>query len=533
MTTNTAVAAKAGNLSDDDYHQFVDRFRARAHARIQKNVLFTTDADNLWEIYLDSFPEDQRQHHNCHACRRFIQAYGNIVAIGEDGVVHPLLWEEGDADSPSSSVAILNLCRAVQKAKVTGVFLSSEPVWGQHITGIWRHMSVENPKVFSHPLYKAHQVAAEKATEYATVSKCLSEFTIDQLEEAVRILQADALDRTEKVLGQALWLRDLKKMQASAVGMNRKNLLWRAVATAPSGFCHPRASMISTLLDDLAAGLPFETVSERWTKKMHPLRYQRPTAPPKDGAIQQAEEVVGKLGTAGSLARRFATLQELPVRLWTPAPAGAGPKPGGSVFGHLRAATPSPSVTLPEQRLTWEKFAATVLPTTDRIEFHVPLRSQLYVVFTTAVNDDAPPILQWDAPERRNPFAWYVWHGGSPPHQFGLLRDSWVDVLALTEKPPHFYDTTAFTHHSRGLVLILNGAEDTQNSGSGIFPECLLSEYHGIRSVIEAHSRKDVVQPASGQKAQGLLLDKGNGWNALLRVTTKGKSALYRLDRWD
>lgn len=532
MTTNTTIAAaKAGNLDDDGYHQFVDRFRARAHARIQENVLFTTDADNLWEIYLDSFPEDQRQHHNCHACRRFIQTYGSITSIDENGVSHPLLWEESDAD-PNTAGAIYRMCKAVERAKVTGVFLSSEPVWGQHVTGVWRHLSVENPKVFKHPLYAAHQVAAEKKTEYATVSKCLSEFTIEQLEEAVRILEADALDRTEKVLGQAVWLRDLKNFTGR--GNIFRNKIWLAVATAPSGFCHPRASMISTLLDDLAAGLPFGTISERWQKKMHPLRYQRPTAPPKDGAIRQAEEVVAKLGTAGSLARRFALLAELPVRLWTPAPAAPMVAPTGGVFARLRPSTASPAVTLPEQRQTWEKFAATVLPTADRIEYHVPLTSQNYVVLTTAVNEDAPPIFQWDSLEQRNPFAWYVWYGGSPAHQFSLSRDSWVDVLALTEKPPHFYDTT-MAHHERGIILVLQGAQDTKNHGSGIFPETLRAEYHAIKSVIEAHSTRDVVQPApAGQLAQGLVLDKGRAWDrALLRVTTKGKTALYRLDRWD
>jgi hypothetical protein len=527
-----AAGAKTGNLDDQDYNGFLHRFAERAAARIQNNVLFTTDVQNLWDIYLDSFHEESRQHHNCHACQRFIETYGGIVTIGTDGVSHPILWEKTDGTSDLAD-PIGRMCDAVAKAKVTGVFLSSEKVWGQPVTGIWRHLSVENPKVFTHALYKAHQVAAEKTTEYATVSKCLSEFTLDQLEEAVRILDADALDRSEKTLGQAVWLRDLARARMERRPRQRTAITWLAVATAPTGFCHPRASMISTLLDDLAVGMSFEEVAARWQKKMHPLRYQRPQALPKDGAIKAAEEIVAKLGTAGSLARRFALLEDVPVRLWTPAPPAAPVTPAGGVFGRLRPSTQSPSVTLPEQRMTWEKFASSVLPTADRLEFGVPREPQNYGVFTTAVNPDAPPIFQWDSPDRRNPIAWYVWMGGSPAYQFGLTVGSWVDVLAITEKPPHLYDTK-IAHHNRGLMLVLQGAKDTKNKGSGIFPECLLSDYHPIKSVIEKFSNTDMVGAApEGQLAQGLILDKGHPWNTLLRITSKGKTALYRLDRWD
>ena len=528
-----AAGAKTGNLDDQDYHSFLQRFAARAAARITNHTLFTTDVQNLWDVYLSAFEGDARQHHTCHACRKFIETYGGLVSIGESGAIHSLLWEASDPQDAGLSHGIELMSIAVEKAKVTGVFLSSEKVWGQPVTGIWRHLSVQNPEVFKHPLYAAHQVMAEKKTEFATVSKCLSEFTPEQLEEAVRILEADALDRSEKTLGQAVWLRDLARARMERRPKERTAITWLAVATAPAGFCHPRTSMISTLLDDLAAGISFQSVAQRWHEKMHPLRYQRPQAPPKDGAIKAAEELVAKLGTAGSLARRFALLEDVPTRLWTPNTAAGPATKAGTVFGHLRQATQSPPITLPEQRMTWEKFAANVLPTADRIQFLVPAQSQGYGVFTIAANPDAPPILQWDSLERRNTLAWYLWHGGSPPHQFGLLRGSWVDVVAITEKPPHFYDTN-ITHHERGLMLVLKDAKDTKNSGSGLFPETLLSEYHAIRSVIEAASRLDVVQAApAGQLAQGLLLDKGASWNCLLMVTSKGKSAHYRLDRWD
>ena len=110
------------------------------------------------------------------------------------------------------------------------------------------------------------------------------------LAQALKLLKSEALYRSEKVLGQAQWLYDLHRALPSR--RNRDHVLWRAVAAAPAGFCHPRSSMIGTLLEDLAAGMPFDDVSRRFAEKMHPLLYQRPQAAPSAGNIAQAEKIV-------------------------------------------------------------------------------------------------------------------------------------------------------------------------------------------------------------------------------------------------
>ena len=59
----------------------------------EQSVLFVTDVDKelLWTTYLDSFAPDEKQEHNCNACRSFIRQYGNIVAIINDRTVS--LWD--------------------------------------------------------------------------------------------------------------------------------------------------------------------------------------------------------------------------------------------------------------------------------------------------------------------------------------------------------------------------------------------------------------------------------------------------------
>ena len=86
----------------------------------------------------------------------------------------------------------------------------------------------------------------------------MGEFTREHLETALTLLKTDSLYRSEKVLGQTEWLHGLHVARAAAHGSAANaNVVWRAVATAPAGFCHPRSSMIGTLLEDIAAGKDF------------------------------------------------------------------------------------------------------------------------------------------------------------------------------------------------------------------------------------------------------------------------------------
>lgn len=43
--------------------------------------LTNVNKDELWDCYINSYPEDERQSHTCNCCRQFIKPYGNVVAI--------------------------------------------------------------------------------------------------------------------------------------------------------------------------------------------------------------------------------------------------------------------------------------------------------------------------------------------------------------------------------------------------------------------------------------------------------------------
>jgi hypothetical protein len=266
---------------------------------------------------------------------------------------------------------------------------------------------------------------------------------------------------------------------------------------------------------------------------MHPLRYQRPQAAPSAGNIAEAERVVEKLGIARSLERRFARPDEVDA-IWRPMSLAGGLMTPGGVFGHLvpKEAREPATMALPAATMTWVKFARDVLPTAETIAYFVEDRPSSFAAFVTAVHADAPPILQWDREDRRNPVSLYFWHGGSMPGQFGLAGNCYHKVNAITLNPCHWYGAS-LPHQGEGVFFLLDGARETRMAGNALFPEILKSELHAVRPTIETYSQKAEIVGIDGPMAAGIGLRKGQPWAARLRVTSAGTVREYRLDRWD
>lgn len=529
-----------------------------AMGRENETPLFTTDAADLASVYLKSLPVAIRQHYNCTCCKRFLNVYGNLVTITDKGEKQSLLWEFEDVGGIEQTFyeVVRNLRKEVIRANVTGVFLSSDKTWGtplSHVraTGdVWSHLHVERKNIYTPPsLLTVDQVMAEKREDYDILQRALTEFSLDVATEAVRVLESDALSSSGKGIEIARWFADLQKRYKTVHSSNRSNLLWFIVATAPVGFYHVCNTIVGTLLADLAAGYSFEDVKQRWEKKTHPLQYQRPTTM-KEGTLNRAEEIVKQLGCVDSFPRRFATTADLNYYLWAPSATEVGSEveadKGASIglFTHLRKQKEKrdrlwDKVVLPPKTMTWEKFRYEILPTAAEIKFHVPVGRAAYFGLVTAVNPNAPPILQWDGVEGlpRNPVSWFHEHGGSIPSRWNLRPGEWVSVNAVLETPAMWQTPERFAERYGGkAMLLLEGARNVAyEQGGAFFPEFLRSEFREVRSVMEQWALSHVVAGIDEGDANGVALEKiGWGYDVCLRVTSlSGASSDYRLDRWE
>ena len=489
------------NLYDQDYRATVNRINNRFAAIQSDDPLFVVEPrSDLWLTYLNTFEAYERQYHNCNECRKFIERFGGIVTITPEGEVVSALWNPAHT-SHAESIAFGRLQALVERSPIKGVFVSDEETLGTPVTGLWRHFAVKNNDVWTSRVQTASQRAAEKSEDFKNVKRALGEFTLKQLELAVEFLESDALYRADKVIGPARFLADLKRTYRK-----QDNLIWRAVATAPAGYCHPRSSMIGTLLEDIQAGKDFEDVKRAFAAKMNPLQYMRPTAAPSAGNIAQAEKLFEQLGFARSLERRFAAWEEVPS-IWV-----AKPEKKQGVFGHLHNERPIASIG-GSTNITWTKFQRDILPKAEQIDVLVPY-SGPFTAVTTAVHPDAPPLFKWN-----HSLAWYMYAYPSRATQFNLQANQWTPVIAIAQ---------TFDGGQR-VLLMLRGARDLRGAHTGIFPENLRPELHSVRSTIEAHAGRATARGTG--TANGLMFS--NGSPVTVRVRTARTTQTYNLDRWE
>lgn len=541
--TTTTSTVKVINRESDCYPEFSMMLKDEFTKKMKEDIpLFTTDIEDLFEIFLNNLPSEARQHYTCNACRHFVNKYGKLVTINDKGEMKPVMW---DFDAPGifkKSVSMMN--KAVLKSNIRGMFFTDVNILGQPITGEWTHMNVLVPSssksLHRDRLTTVYQLMAEKQEDFRILKSSLKEYPIKTINQALTLLTNNALFRSEKCLGVAAWFADLHtKYSLTKNSKIKNNLIWYSVAIAPTGFCHIKNSIIGTLLDDIKDGCDFNAISRRFAEKMDPSKYQRPQADPSVGNIMVAEKIVETLGIKESLSRRYARLDEI-EKIWSPKETVANSSDCGGVFSHLKPKnTEDDSIMrIPPIIMTWKKFLETVLPLAESIEYYVDnfKRSGInnYSAIVTAVNPEAKPIIQWDNINKRNPFSWYIYHNGSHFTMWGL-NPGYNKVTGICYQPSMWYNENE--HQGKGIFFVLDGAKDKnyENAGNALFPEILISELREIRSVIESYSKSAKLEGHDESSACGILLHHGSqiAWDARFRVKTNTGTVEYILDRWD
>lgn len=523
--------------SFDDVTRAAQRCLER-NLSLSGGVLFRVDAGDLFQVYLESFTSgDERQYHNCNCCRNFIQRFGSLVVLGEDGEMRPALWEEGELpEGHAYREVVRRLRRAVSKGEVVDQFLWDETKWGVAEAGGFTHLWLRPDPSFRHTRrdLTAEQAMAAKREDRRHLHHALNTMPPRLVERAVGMLQAGSLERSDKVLPMAAFLDGSFKKTAGKKGEQLNRVLWRLVSSAAAGWCTPRASVLGALVEDLQAGLSAEVITRKHGERMDPLKYQRPTAPTTSGNVAQAERLIEQMGLAPSLRRRFAAADEL-VHLWTPPTPAPDRSRKEGVFGHLLDNQKPANVarlTAHPVRMTFSKFRRDILPHALEMEVKVPGHAS-FCAYTTAVVKDAPPLMQWDSEECRNPFAWYVYHSGSPASQWGLRSGSYARVACISEMPTMWGGETRWKDLGDSALFVLEGAKDSANRSLALFPECLRGELHQVRRTIEMHSKSQKLELLEEGRQHAAGLRVGDNQSVELLVRSLSGVSSYIIDRWE
>ena len=394
----------------DGYPQFEESIKDRFNSIVNAETkLFTTNANGIYDAYLSNLPVHAQQHYKCNACKDFFERYGSLVTITEDGEMKSVLWDETIV--PTFFIkSVKAVRRLVLHSHVTGVFLPDTTTLGHPKTGEWTHPHVKIPgsMVYRSRVFSAEQVMAQKREEFGMVNRAIREFLMDTVEKALSLVNSEALYRGDSKVKPTLeWFKSLLEKIADAKSLKeRTNIIWLAVATAPTGFAHVRNTTAGSLMKDIQDGLSTRFIINRFESKMS--TYMRSQSDPSDRSILEAERMVAELGIGNSLYRRYASIEEIPAFMWKPKAVEKVElkQPNGKVFGHLlNKNKTAETMSLPTSVMTFAKFYKTILPTADSMEVLVDNPAK-FMAMVTAVDETSENILQWD-----NPFSWY-YHGG-------------------------------------------------------------------------------------------------------------------------
>lgn len=497
------------------------------------NLLFVVEKEGLFGVFLENLSPEHRQHYNCHCCRNFIERFGKIVVIMPDGSVESPLWSKTDVpEFFQKSVEAMR--QAVINTKIDSVFVTEEKKWGNAVTGVWTHLHGTPPREVIHKdkLKTSYQLASEHKENFGIINRGLAEYSKEAAVQAVRVLEADAVSNSEKVVEIAKWFLALHEAIEGKKGKIRSNLIWSAITRVPMSWSHIKNTMIGTLLDDITANMPYEVIAKRWAEKMHPLQYKRPTTL-NEGNIDAGNRIIEKLGATSALRRRYARLEDIINWVWKPQPivedAGRDNYRGGA-FDHLRETKKKiiNDIVLPAKTVTWDHFQQNILPTANTIEYLTDGYRHGYFSLVTAVDPNAAPILMWDGvDEIRNPVSWYFRHGGHICTSFNLPRNAWIKVNCVCLKPPYWQKPELFRHQGPGVFFVLEGARETDPTSGGLFfPDCLKSEFFEAKKAMEAYSQSSSIEGLADATANGIAVN-GNASSPLKQFRVNGRDLYY------
>lgn len=520
---------ESSHAVDPGYGDQFDEMALEVCERLGRNrePLFVVDSGDLWSVYLGSFPSgNERQFHNCNTCRDFIKNFGSLATIDGKGAIKSALWNEDafTAEFPYRET-VRRLRSAVEGGKIERMFLCSDESWGYRERGGFTHFFAHVKVSWKRVDINAEQAMAAKLEDFKHLKAALADLTLPLLRTAKAMLSAGSLSRPEKLMSMCDFLIGVRESIAKKRGKARDALLWAGVAKAADGWCTPRGSALGALVHDIADGVKAEEIIRRHNAKMDPLQYMRPSAPTSAGNVAWAEALFAKMGLASALRRRFALLSEVDT-IWTPKERKNEKSDG--VFGHLlpgKSEVSAARLNSSAVRMTFAKFRREVLPGAIKMYAKVPY-SGSFCAYTTASNPDSAPILQWDREDNRYPVAWYLYAYGSSCETWGLKGSVFVPVLAISPVPSAHFDNDKATR----MLFVLEGCKDKHGLSLGLFPECLKSELHAVRSTIEAHSSVTRLDPVEGVLASGLMVPDHS---IEVRVVTKSGVAGYVIDRWD
>lgn len=382
------------------------------------------DKDELWNLYLDSFPPGtneifrERREHDCSCCKQFIRSFGNVVCIKNNKLVS--IWDFDPKDATYATV-VKALARYVKKATIKDVFVTKESKFGvvknheQTESGVrtWHHFNVVLPKQF---ITRSSRSEAELKGEFRETrnvfKRSMEEITKDSIETVLDLISQKALYKGDE-WKQALtnFFKFYKEYHKTPE--NQKDIFcWVKSIEAGPAISRIKNHSIGVLLSDIAKGVELDEAVRKYEAIVAPTNYKRPKAIFTKKMLEDAKKTVEELGYAESLKRRHAVIDDITVNNILFANKDAHSKMSGDVFDDLLKETkPTTKKFNKLAEVDAETFVKEILPSSESVE----------VLFE---NKHISNLVSLIAPENRNAKSMFKWNNNFSWAYNGNITDS-------------------------------------------------------------------------------------------------------------
>lgn len=409
---------------NENWSNFLNKLSERLNKMldyVEKNnsTLYETDIDKdeLWEVYLSSFPEGtnkmyrKRREYDCGHCRNFIKTIGGAVAI-VDGKLHTI-WEI-DTDDVVFQPVVDALRTYVETKPIkdiwrhftntVGVKSTNEYTEDKQIIK-WTHMYTPIPERLLERKSDIPTVKAKVRDRKNVFKRSLDEITEEAVDTVLELIASNTLYRGQE------WervLKDFRKYQREYNGLSdeeKDTYTWTKAMTIGDVIGRIRNHSIGTLLVNISEGMDLDNAVKAYENVVAPANYKRPKAIFTKKMLEDAKKTVTDLGYMDSLQRRFARLDDITVNNILFCNRDAAPRIQGGldIFDEMsREVAVNPKKFSKVEEISAEKFVSDVLPTAKELEVLFENRHKKNMVSLIApVNKDAKNMMKW-----ANPFSW-------------------------------------------------------------------------------------------------------------------------------
>ena len=285
--------------------------------KMAEQVLYTTDILDIFESYLNAFPEGTnpmyrvRTEHDCNCCKNFIRRLGHLVTLDESGN-RQTVWDNYHELPAPYDVVGKAMRDLVMQAPLVSVFYTKETIFGSnptpdnHDAKLWNHFvgTVHT----RHRSNKPGEVCSTFNTGAQVFERGLTELKPEAFDTVLALIEAKDLYRGEEHLRP---IQEFQKIQQAYLKATDKKAFVLVNASKP--VARFRNTAIGTLLTDLSDDVPVDQAVRIFESKVAPLNYKRTSAPISPKMIDDAVAKLSELGLEGAIHRRHAKISDVSI----------------------------------------------------------------------------------------------------------------------------------------------------------------------------------------------------------------------------